>query len=43
MTDVVPWVPYLWSFATHITGPTVTKWDFDQFTGSIAYAHVAVG
>ena len=21
MTDVVPWVPYLWSFATHITGP----------------------
>jgi peptide/nickel transport system substrate-binding protein len=43
MTDVVPWVPYLWSFATHITGPTVKKWDFDQFTGSISYAHVAVG
>jgi peptide/nickel transport system substrate-binding protein len=43
MTDVVPWVPYLLSFATHITGPTVTQWDFDQFTGSISYAHVAVG
>jgi hypothetical protein len=43
MTDVVPWVPYLWSFATHVTGPTVTKWDFDQFTGTIGYAHVAVG
>ena len=25
MTEVVPWVPYLWSFATHITGPTVTQ------------------
>ena len=43
MTDVVPWVPYLWSFATHITGPTVKQWDFDQFTGTIGYAHVAVG
>ena len=42
MEDVVPWVPYLWSFATHITGPDVKKWDFDQFTGSISYAHVAV-
>ena len=29
--------------ATHITGPTVKQWDFDQFTGSISYAHVAVG
>jgi peptide/nickel transport system substrate-binding protein len=43
MTDVVPWVPYLWSFATHVTGPNVSKWDFDQFTGTIGYAHVAVG
>jgi peptide/nickel transport system substrate-binding protein len=43
MEDVVPWVPYLWSFATHITGPTVSKWEFDQFGGSIGYAHVAVG
>jgi hypothetical protein len=42
MQDVVPWVPYLWSFATHITGPDVTQWDFDQFTGTISYAHVAV-
>jgi peptide/nickel transport system substrate-binding protein len=43
MEDVVPWVPYLWSYATHITGPNVTKWEFDQFAGSTAYAHVAVG
>jgi hypothetical protein len=35
-------VPYLWSFATHMTGPNVKKWEFDQFGGSIAYAHVGV-
>jgi ABC-type transport system substrate-binding protein len=42
MTAVVPWVPYMWSLATHITAPNVTKWSFDQFSGSIGYAHVAV-
>ena len=42
MTKVVPWVPYLWSFATHITAPNVTKWSFDQFGGTTGYAHVAV-
>jgi peptide/nickel transport system substrate-binding protein len=42
MTNVVPWVPYLWSYATHISSSNVTKWEFDQFSGGIAYAHVAV-
>ncbi|MCL4290876.1 MAG: hypothetical protein KJ051_11465 [Thermoleophilia bacterium] len=42
MEEVVPWIPYLDATATQITGPTVTKWDFDQFSGTIAYAHVAV-
>ena len=42
MTKVVPWVPYLWQFQAHITGPTVTQWGYDQFSGGIAYAHVAV-
>src|SRR3954447_15630076 len=42
MTTVVPWVPYLWSFATHITASNVTKWSFDQFPGGTGYAHVAV-
>ena len=42
MTDVVPWVPYLWSYAQHVTAPNVAKWEFDQFGGSIGYAHVAV-
>jgi len=40
--NVVPWVPYLWSSAIHIVGPKVSKWDFDQFGGSIGYGHVAV-
>jgi peptide/nickel transport system substrate-binding protein len=42
MTTVVPWVPYLWSTATHITAPNVTKWQFDQFPGGTAYSQVAV-
>ena len=42
MTKVVPWIPYMWSKATHITSSKVTQWQFDQFGGSIGYAHVAV-
>jgi peptide/nickel transport system substrate-binding protein len=42
MTTVVPWVPYLWSTATHITAPNVTSWQFDQFPGGTAYSQVAV-
>ena len=42
METVVPWVPYMWSLATHITAPNVTQWAFDQFSGSIGYGHVAV-
>jgi peptide/nickel transport system substrate-binding protein len=40
--EVVPWVPYLWERNLNITGPTVTQWDFDQFSGETSYAHVAV-
>ncbi len=42
MEEVVPWVPYLDASAVQITGPTVTQWEFDQFAGTIAYAHVGV-
>ncbi len=42
MTNVVPWVPFLQLNAAHITGPKVTQWQFDQFSSSTAYAHVAV-
>lgn len=40
--EVVPWVPYMFGKNTDLLGPAVTKWDFDQFSGEAAYAHVAV-
>jgi peptide/nickel transport system substrate-binding protein len=42
MTTVVPWVPYRATFAEDITSAAVTKWGFDQFSGTTAWAHVAV-
>jgi peptide/nickel transport system substrate-binding protein len=41
MTNVVPWVPYLWSKVTRITAKGVT-YQFDQFATTPAYAHMAV-
>lgn len=40
--EVVPWAPYLWANNIDIIGPAVTKFEFDQFSGEAAYAHVAV-
>jgi peptide/nickel transport system substrate-binding protein len=42
MTQVVPWVPYLWSKVTRITSKNVTKYEFDQFSTTPAYSHMAV-
>jgi peptide/nickel transport system substrate-binding protein len=42
MTDVVPWVPYLWSNVVKILGPNVTHWNYDQFADDTAYSQVAV-
>jgi peptide/nickel transport system substrate-binding protein len=42
MTDVVPWVPYLWSNVVTIVGPKVTHWNYDQFSNTPAYSQVAV-
>jgi peptide/nickel transport system substrate-binding protein len=42
MTQVVPWVPYYSRSNVNLIGPDVTKWSFDQFSGEIGYAHVAV-
>ena len=41
MDEVLPWVPYLFANNIQITGPAVVKWDYDQFSGTTAYAHVA--
>jgi len=42
MQSVVPWVPYLSANKIYVIGPKVTKWGFDQFGTTVAYAHVAV-
>jgi peptide/nickel transport system substrate-binding protein len=42
MTNVVPWVPYMWSYVTRITNPAVTHYAFDQFSGTPAYSQISV-
>jgi peptide/nickel transport system substrate-binding protein len=42
MTDVVPWVPFLWSNNVTIVGPKVTHWNYDQFSDGTAYSQVSV-
>jgi hypothetical protein len=42
MTQVVPWVPYLWSNNVTIVGPKVTHWNYDQFSDGTAYSLVSV-
>jgi peptide/nickel transport system substrate-binding protein len=42
MTQVVPWVPYLWSNVVKIIGPNVTHWNYDQFADDTAYSQVSV-
>jgi ABC-type oligopeptide transport system substrate-binding subunit len=42
MTEVVPWVPYLWPNNVFIVGPNVTHWNYDQFTDGPAYSLVSV-
>jgi peptide/nickel transport system substrate-binding protein len=42
MTNVVPWVPYLWSNVVKIVGPNVTHWNYDQFADDTGYSQVSV-
>jgi peptide/nickel transport system substrate-binding protein len=42
MEQVIPWVPYLDAVNVDITGPAVTKYVYDQFTGTAAYSRLAV-
>jgi len=42
MTQVVPWVPYLWPNNVFIIGPKVTHWNYDQFTDGPAYSSVSM-
>jgi peptide/nickel transport system substrate-binding protein len=42
MTQVVPWVPYLWPNNVFIISPRVTHWNYDQFTDGPAYSSVSL-
>jgi len=42
MEDIVPWVPYRWATNITVLGDSVTKYEFDQFAGTISWAHIAV-
>ena len=42
MTQVVPWVPYLWANNVTIVGPKVTHWQYDQYGDYTAYSQVSV-
>jgi peptide/nickel transport system substrate-binding protein len=42
MEDVVPWIPYLDTKNLDVIGPAVSKYEYDQFSGTMGYAHMAV-
>jgi hypothetical protein len=42
METAVPWIPYLWNKVVYITAPSMTKYEFDQFSTEISITHVAV-
>ena len=42
MENVVPWVPYLDASNVDVLSPAVTKFQYDQFTTTAAWAHLAV-
>jgi hypothetical protein len=42
MSDVVPWAPLRFPDTAIVTGPTLTKFQFDQTFGMVSLCHVAV-
>ena len=42
MTQVVPWIPYMWANTVTILSKNVDKWNFDQSAGFTAYSHVSL-
>jgi hypothetical protein len=38
----VPWIPYLWAQTVTTTAPSVTKYEFDQFSTQISLTQIAV-
>ena len=42
MENVIPWIPYRWGNAITVVGSSVSKYEFDQFAGTISWCHIAV-
>ncbi|HZD02487.1 MAG TPA: ABC transporter substrate-binding protein [Actinomycetes bacterium] len=42
MEEVVPWVPYLWATQPTVVNPSVTHFEFDQFSTVVSVTEVAV-
>lgn len=43
MEDVVPWAPLRWGSATTVIGEgVVNSYEFDPFSGMIAFCHISV-
>ena len=42
MEEVLPWVPYINEIPADVVSDAVVKYEFDQFMGEAALAHVAV-
>ena len=42
MEEVVPWVPYLSANSVEVSGPGMSQYVFDQNSGEMAFAHIAV-
>jgi peptide/nickel transport system substrate-binding protein len=42
METAVPWVPYLWNKVVVVTNPSVTKYEFDQFSTEMSITEMAV-
>jgi peptide/nickel transport system substrate-binding protein len=40
MRDVVSWVPYRWANAITIVAPSVRRFEFDEFSGTVSLCHV---
>jgi peptide/nickel transport system substrate-binding protein len=42
MEESLPWIPYLWVNNLTVTGKTVTKFEFDQYSGYLSFTQMAV-
>lgn len=42
MTEMVPWVPYLWATNISVVSDAVVQYEYDQFAGEVSFVHIAI-